>query len=139
MNISARTNYASRAVLALSMHWPSDTPLQIHEIAKRQDIPIKFLTQILIQLKSYGMVISIRGKNGGYLLAKNPSEISVYDIISQFENQHDNEHSVKNKDNIIVNFYKELNEDINRQLKKMNFETLAEKQKANDSVVTFQI
>lgn len=139
MNISARTEYASRAVLALSLHWPSDKPLQINDIGTRYLIPSKFLTQILIQLKSYGIVVSTRGKNGGYLLARKPSEISLYDIISQFETNHHKGSVSLQEETILSSIYKDLNNEINNRLKTINFESLAEKQKSHDEIVTFQI
>ena len=84
MKISAKTDYACRALLELSLHWPHSTPLQIGEIARNQKIPIKFLTHILIQLKQMGYVESVRGQRGGYLLAKPPREITVHEVIDAF-------------------------------------------------------
>ncbi len=81
MRISARCDYACRALLELSLHWPSKDPLQIGEISEKQDIPERYLVQILIQLKRMGLVTSSRGKQGGYILAKVPSEISLGEVI----------------------------------------------------------
>ena len=81
MRISARCDYACKALLELSLHWPKKEPLQIQRIANNQKIPMRYLVQILIQLKRLGHVESIRGKEGGYTLAKNPSDISLGDIL----------------------------------------------------------
>jgi Rrf2 family cysteine metabolism transcriptional repressor len=81
MRISARCDYACRALLELSLHWPQETPLQIQQIAQKQDIPMKYLVQILIQLKREGIVSSSRGKDGGYLLAKAPGSIKLGQVI----------------------------------------------------------
>ena len=83
MRISARVSYACYALLELSMHWPEDNPVQIHLIAEKQGIPMKYLIQILIQLKQLGLVKSIRGKKGGYLLAKAPNTINLGDVIRE--------------------------------------------------------
>jgi len=80
MRITYRGDYALKTVLDLAAHY-SDTPITIHELAGRADIPIKFLEQILLDLKRGGFVESRRGKIGGYLLAKDPAEIKVGDVI----------------------------------------------------------
>ena len=84
MKISAKTDYACRALLELSLHWPKSEPLPIHAIAQKQKIPIKFLIHIMIQLKQLGHVDSIRGKTGGYVLTKPPKEIILSDVIKGF-------------------------------------------------------
>ena len=81
MKISAKMDYACRALLELALHWPDLTPMQISEIAKRQEIPIKFLVHIMIHLKERGYVNSVRGNKGGYLLAKAPAEIHFGEVI----------------------------------------------------------
>ena len=81
MKIPAKTDYAIKALLELSLHWPKQEPLGIHAIAVHQGIPLKFLTQILLHLKSLGFVESSRGKQGGYILKKSPSRISLADVI----------------------------------------------------------
>jgi Rrf2 family protein len=70
MKLSAKSDYALRAILELSLHWPKNEPLSLTTIAKRQQIPLKFLSHILLHLKDIGLVHSLRGKEGGYLLAK---------------------------------------------------------------------
>jgi len=81
MRISARCDYACKALLELGLHWPNNDPIQIHTLSERQHIPIKYLVQILIQLKGEGFVKSARGKDGGYTLAKSPDRISLGDVI----------------------------------------------------------
>jgi len=83
MRISARVSYACYALLELSIHWPKEEPVQINEIASRQGIPMKYLIQILIQLKQLGLVRSIRGKKGGYLLARSPNSINLGQVIRE--------------------------------------------------------
>lgn len=79
MKISFKGDYALKAVLDLSFYF--DKPQSAEEISKRQDIPYKFLEQILLQLKKGGFVKSVRGRNGGYVLAHKPSKITLGQII----------------------------------------------------------
>ena len=76
MKISKKAEYAIRAVLAIA-RYHQNKPLQISEISKKETIPIKFLEQILLNLKNDGILKSKRGANGGYLLAKACSDISI--------------------------------------------------------------
>lgn len=78
--ISQKAKYALRALIALARQDP-DAPLLISEIAEKQSIPKKFLEQILLDLKHHGMVISRRGKSGGYLLLRSPQKITFGEIL----------------------------------------------------------
>lgn len=80
MRITYKGDYAVKAVLDLALHCGNGV-VTIHEVAKRADIPIKFLEQVLLDLKKGGFVESRRGKIGGYLLALPPSKIRLGDII----------------------------------------------------------
>lgn len=81
MKASVKSDYACRAVEALALHHPRTEPLRIGQIAIREGIPQNYLVQILIELKSKGLIQSRRGKAGGYVLAKSPSEVSVGDVL----------------------------------------------------------
>jgi Rrf2 family protein len=81
MKASVKSDYACRAVEALALHHPNARPLRIEEIAERESIPANYLVQILIELKSKGLIQSRRGKAGGYMLAKAPREITVGDVL----------------------------------------------------------
>lgn len=63
----------------------SDTPMQIREISANADIPQNYLEQLLSKLRRAGLVTSIRGSKGGYLLAKQPKDILVKDILITLE------------------------------------------------------
>ncbi len=84
MKISAKTDYACRALLELALYWPKKAPVSINTIATNQQIPINFLPHILIQLKQLGYVESIRGNKGGYVLAKSPKQIRVSEVVKGF-------------------------------------------------------
>ncbi len=78
---SARVEYACLAALELALHYQSGRTVQVKTITARHHIPRGFLVQILRELKNAGLVNSIRGSSGGYLLARPPQEISVWDIV----------------------------------------------------------
>lgn len=80
MKLSTKGEYASRAMLELALHYP-EGPLHIRDISAAQDIPERFLEQILLSLKRAGHLRSKKGPNGGYYLARNPSEITVAEVI----------------------------------------------------------
>lgn len=80
MHITYKGDYALKAILYLSVHYV-DKPVTINEIASHLDIPLKFLEQILLELKRGNFVESKRGKIGGYILAKAPSQIKLGDVV----------------------------------------------------------
>jgi Rrf2 family protein len=81
VKVSTRGDYASRALLSLSLH-PADAPTAVRDIAERTGLPQPYLEQILLALKGAGIVRSKRGVGGGYVLARDPSEITLGQIVS---------------------------------------------------------
>lgn len=81
MKISVKTEYALRALLDLSRHSTTQQVVPLGMISKRQDIPENYLEHIMLQLKKADFVDSRRGIGGGFYLAKNPSRMTVGDII----------------------------------------------------------
>ena len=81
MKISAKADYAVRAALTLAASNGDDRPVKGERIAEAQGIPLKFLENILIDLRQAGLVASQRGPDGGYRLDGSPSEITVADVI----------------------------------------------------------
>lgn len=78
--ISQKAKYALRALIALAQAAP-DEPMLIGDIAEQQDIPRKFLEQILLDLKHRGLVRSRRGKAGGYLLLRSSGDITFGEVL----------------------------------------------------------
>lgn len=78
MRISARTQYALGAMLALAV---ADAPVNAEWIAVTQEIPRRFCDNILLQLRRAGLVRSRRGPDGGYWLARPAGEIALADVI----------------------------------------------------------
>lgn len=86
MWISKRTDYATRAVLALATA-DSDEPITLDDLAGRVAVPVTVLSQVMPVLRSAGIVRSLRGQQGGYLLNHEPSEITLEDVVRLFEGQ----------------------------------------------------
>ncbi len=82
MRISRKSEYALRALVSLARErrWWG-----IHELSGRENIPVKFLEQILLALRHAGMLASKRGVGGGYTLLRAPDEITVAEIIRTFD------------------------------------------------------
>jgi Rrf2 family protein len=78
--LSQKTRYALRALLHL-VERANGRPIQISEIAAEQQVPRKYLELIMLDLKRAGMVNSQRGPGGGYVLAREPAEISFAEVI----------------------------------------------------------
>ena len=81
MKLSVKSDYAARAVMGLARHYQSGESVRVEDLAIQQGIPPNYLIQILIELKSQQIVKSLRGKEGGYLLARAPAEITMADVL----------------------------------------------------------
>ena len=84
MLVSHKVQYGLRAVFELALR-NSQTPAKITEIAAAQQIPPRFLENILSELKGGGFVESRRGKKGGYLISRDPAGLTVGEIISYMQ------------------------------------------------------
>ncbi|UCF02270.1 MAG: Rrf2 family transcriptional regulator [Deltaproteobacteria bacterium] len=84
MKISTRGRYGTRMMLDLAAHHDQG-PTPLREIAKRQDLSVKYLEQLIIPLKAAGYIRSVRGAKGGYTLARKPDKINVGQIIKVLE------------------------------------------------------
>jgi len=81
VKVSTRGDYASRALLSLALHH-GEGPTSVRDIAERTGLPQPYLEQILLALKGAGLVRSKRGVGGGYVLAHEPEEITLAQIVS---------------------------------------------------------
>jgi len=84
VKLSTRTRYGMRAVLELAENYGKG-PIQLKIIARHQEISAKYLEQLMTILKSAGIVNSIRGSKGGYVLAKTPEQIKLIDVFHCLE------------------------------------------------------
>jgi len=88
MKLSTRSRYGTRILVDLARH-NNQGPVQIGEISKRQDISVKYLEQLIRPLKQAQLVESVRGPKGGHMLAKEPEDITLGQIVRLFEGQSD--------------------------------------------------
>jgi Rrf2 family iron-sulfur cluster assembly transcriptional regulator len=84
MRLSTRSRYGTRLLLDMAQHYEQG-PVQLGEIARRQEISVKYLEQIIIPLKKANYVLSVRGPKGGHYLAKPPAEITLGEIVALLE------------------------------------------------------
>jgi len=84
MRVSKKTDYALRALFTLVDHFGRG-PIPIRELARRNDVPKKFLEQIMLALKERGWVSSLPGLRGGYQLAKAPDKITLGEVVRHFD------------------------------------------------------
>ncbi len=85
MELSCKSEYALLALLELSLNYDKGDPLQIRQIATQQDIPDRYLEQLLATLRRGGFVKSQRGAKGGYLLAQAPWNVILLDVVNCIE------------------------------------------------------
>jgi Rrf2 family protein len=140
MRISARCDYACKALLELALHWPSKEPVRIQEVAENQKIPMKYLVQILIQLKRMGLVESVRGKEGGYYLVKTPSKISLGKLMREIGGPLlPLANSAAKGGSVFATIWKEVEQAIAKVLDKITFEDIVNKAKGMEGAIIYQI
>lgn len=84
LRLSTKGQYGVRAMFEIAKGWP-EMPTTIREIAERQDVSVAYLEQILNTLRRAGLVASIKGPGGGYVLSRKPSEIAIGEILGELE------------------------------------------------------
>jgi Rrf2 family protein len=85
VELSSRVQYALLALLELASHYPKNSPLTVSELTASQEIPERYLDQILAVLRRASIVQSLRGAKGGYLLAKEPWQITLLEVFLSLE------------------------------------------------------
>jgi Rrf2 family protein len=84
MKISTKGCYGLRAMVDLAQH-QGEGPILLREIAGRQGLSRKYLHALLTSLRAAGLVRSVRGSGGGYLLAQPPGKVSIFDVLHALE------------------------------------------------------
>lgn len=84
MKLSTRGRYGTRLMIDLAQHYAMG-PIPLNEIARRQDLSAKYLEQLIILLKGAGLIRSVRGRRGGYMLARKPEDINLGEIVETLE------------------------------------------------------
>lgn len=140
MRISARCDYACKALLELALHWPNKGSLTIHTISEKQNIPVKYLVHILIQLKRMGLVESLRGKQGGYRLAKPPNRISLGEVIREVGGPLlPVANSVTKEESVFAVIWREVEGAMAKVLDKMTFEDISNREQGMKGAIVYQI
>jgi Rrf2 family protein len=85
VELSNKTEYALLSLLELATFYAKNEPLQIREIAALQHIPSRYLEQLLATLRRKGLIKSIRGAKGGYILAREPGKITLLEALECME------------------------------------------------------
>jgi Rrf2 family protein len=138
MKISAKTEYACIAMLELASRYGSGEPVRIRKIAERHDVPPRFLVQILLQLKSAGLVMSTRGAAGGYHLIRPPELVSLGEVMQVIEGNSNSDSQASNAspDSPAVKALQEAWRDVEaaqrERLQKITFAALLEHARIHD-------
>ncbi|BAY04128.1 BadM/Rrf2 family transcriptional regulator [Anabaena cylindrica PCC 7122] len=117
----------------MAIHYESCEPMQIRQIAAQQNIPDRYLEQLLATLRRGGIVKSQRGSKGGYLLAREPWKISILDILECLEGldvriSEEDTNNLKSVDSSIVDeIWQEARQAANAVLQKHSLQDLCEK------------
>ncbi len=85
VELSCKSEYAILALIEMTAYYESGEPLQLRQIATQQNIPDRYLEQVVATLRRGGIVKSQRGAKGGYLLAREPRKISVFEVMECLE------------------------------------------------------
>jgi Rrf2 family transcriptional regulator, cysteine metabolism repressor len=85
VKLSVKVDYACRVLAQLARHHGEGRLSHIEELAKIEAVPANYLVQILSELRNGGLITSRRGKQGGYMLARPPEKITLYDIVKLIE------------------------------------------------------
>lgn len=135
LHFSAKEEYGVLAILALSLH-SGGGPLQVKSIAQRGRIPVRFLEQVMNLLKKRGLVESVRGPHGGYLLTKSPEQIRLAEVLQAVEgplisiepgSNRKNAGEVENR--ILKEVWDQANSSLDTFLHSINFKDLCERKK----------
>lgn len=84
MRFSTRGHYGLKAMFDLAQHYGA-VPVSLKSVARRQNLSESYLEQLIATLRKAGLVKSVRGAQGGYILARNPEEIRVGDVLRTLE------------------------------------------------------
>ena len=138
MKITARADYAILAIFELALH-PTTTRVQARELAESQEIPLRFLEQILVQLKKAGMVESIRGVAGGYNLACPAREISLARILEAVEGDVTLLDSRVKPSCVLYKVWQEIEQEFVAKLRSITVEDLVRRKIQDDRVLVYHI
>ncbi len=139
VELSCKSEYAILALLELATHYESGEPLQIRQIAVQKNIPDRYLEQLLATLRRGGLVKSVRGSKGGYLLAQEPWKINLFDVLVCLEGIdvhkcEDQGKSPSAEQAILEEIWTEVRENANLVLKKYTLADICEKRNSRQQL-----
>jgi len=138
MKLSIKVQYALQAVLTLALNYESGA-VQIRDIARTQQIPIRFLEQLLLLMKKAGILASYRGVKGGYYLAKHPSEISLLNIIETLDGPIELKSKKMKKIPVLYDMMEAAESSLKGTLAGMTVEDLVIKKRQRDRAYVYNI
>lgn len=138
MRITARVDYAVLAIFELALRGRGER-VQAKEIAEKQHIPLRFLEQILSQLKRSALVGSIRGAAGGYVLAREAEQISLRDVIEAVEGELLLLDPRLNPNSTVLRVWKEVEADFLEKLSAVTIEDVVRRKIREDKVIVYHI
>lgn len=132
MELSCKSEYAILALLEMATYYHSGEPMQIRQIATQQNIPDRYLEQLLATLRRGGIIKSQRGSKGGYFLAREPWKISVFEVLECLEgldvNNNEQDHKSESVDSAVIGeIWHEARQAANLVLKNYSLQDLCEK------------
>jgi Rrf2 family protein len=132
VELSCKSEYAILALMELATYYQSGEPLQIRQIAAQRKIPDRYLEQLLATLRRGGLVKSQRGSKGGYLLAREPWKITIFEVLGCLEGLDiqtcDEDMKLKITDNeVIEEVWQEARQAANSVLQKYTLADLCER------------
>lgn len=138
MEISCKSEYALLALIELATSYSRNEPLQIRQISAQQNIPDRYLEQLLATLRRGGIIRSQRGAKGGYLLSREPWKITLLEVVTCLEGSDmqlmDQEASAKAgktpESGVICEIWQEANQAANSVLQKHTLQDLCDRRDA---------
>jgi len=132
VELSNKSEYALLALLELASCYNTGESLQIRQIAALQDIPNRYLEQLLATLRRGGLIKSIRGAKGGYVLARDPRKITILDAFTCIEGADagvpaENEPPKTVESEVIFDVWQEARQAANSVLQKYTLQDLCER------------
>ena len=144
MRLSSKGEYGLLALIDLAMH-TAEGPVQIHQIARRQGIPKQYLGQLMLALKKAGFIHSLRGRQGGYVMARPAHAISLLDVVTALEGPARNANflpkgrRVFTARSVLKRTWDDLCRSSSAMLKDKSVEDLCNECKAEDHAPTYEI
>jgi Rrf2 family protein len=138
VELSCKSEYALLALVELSANHATNEPMQIRQIATQQNIPDRYLEQLLATLRRAGLVRSQRGARGGYLLARSPWQMTLYDVVScieGFDTQGEPRSVSETAEGLVVNeMWQEVRQAAEAVLQKYTLQDLLDRRNAKQQV-----